>query len=56
MDDRLGCTRTFCILKSAGGDDFIIGGVGRELCERGIAKSYGEIGRLELRSYGRSRR
>ena len=33
-----------CILKSAsGGDDFIIGGVGMEMCERGAAKQYGEI-------------
>ena len=33
-----------CILKSAGGgQDFIIGGVGMELCQRGEAKAYGEI-------------
>ena len=33
-----------CILKSAsGGQDFIIGGVGMELCRRGEAKQYGEI-------------
>ncbi len=34
-----------CILKSAsGGDDFIIGGVGMEMCQRGAAKQYGDIG------------